>query len=211
MKLYAMQSFMSTSITLLRDSAAEILDSLPRPRPSQHLYTKNPSVYLVNIEVKIVMLSLMQETYLDILEELERALCHKGPALWAPTFCCIMILCMCAEIVQTTTDLRIVNSVDDKAKSATGPDKNDNSMSRDDSIAVCRRLDDLPIASAMNSFHLVYRTNKPTRDGSKRDDNFNPIAHEIDTKTKDKMSYRDQDFVARIRSIVNLHREYIFC
>lgn len=156
--LHAMQYFMMTSITILGDSSTEILNN--RARPRQLEYTHNPSLRLVNIQIKHVMCILIKEMYLKILGELEKCLCEKNKlALWAPNFCCIMILCMCAEMVQTSTDLRTVNSLNERAKPSTrGLDANSKSPSRDESIEACRKIDDLPIASAMNTFHLVYKT-----------------------------------------------------
>jgi len=206
--LHAMQFFMTKSVTLLRDSFEDVLNSLPRPTEFEYSY--NPNLRLVSIQMKHMMCFLIRETYLDVLEELEKELRLKEPTLWAPTFCCIMILCMCAEMVQTTTDLRVVNALDDKAKSTSGLDKNGNSPSRDGSIDVCRKLDDLPIASATSIFHLIYRTNK-LRDGSKREESFNPIRDGLDTVREAQLGQDVEEFVRRIHVVVSNHREYIYC
>lgn len=196
--LHAMQYFMTKSVTILRDSSEDVLNSLPRPMEFE--YSHNPHLRLVNIQIKHMMYSLIRETYLDVLEELEKELRPKDPALWAPTFCCIMILCMCAEMVQTTADFRIVNALDDKNKSTSGLDKNGNSPSRDDSIDVCRKLDDLPIANVASIFHLIYKTAK-LRDGSKREESFNPIRDGLDIVRKAKLGQDVEEFVGRIHAV----------
>jgi hypothetical protein len=206
--LYAMQYFMTKSVTILRDSSEDVLNRLPRP--TEFEYSHNPNLRLVNIQIKHMMCFLIRETYLDVLGELEKELRLRERTSWAPTFCCIMILCMCAEMVQTTTDFRVVNALDDKAKSTSGLDKNGNSPSRDDSIGVCRKLDDLPIASATSIFHLIYRTNK-FRDGLKREESFKPIRDGLDTVRKAKLGQDVEEFVDRIHAVVSKHRECISC
>lgn len=195
---------MTKTIMILEDSSEIVLDNLPRPY--QLDYTHNPNVRLVNIQIKHVMCSLIQQTYFNVLEELEKILRPKEPRLWAPTFCGIVILCMCAELVQTTTDLRVVNALDDKADSPSGQDRNGNLPSRDDSIDACRRLDELPIASAINTFHWVSKNNK-TRDGSKRDSSFNPIRDGVGTVRSAYLGQDVEDLVTRIHTVMKEHGE----
>ncbi|KAF4636888.1 hypothetical protein G7Y89_g1206 [Cudoniella acicularis] len=182
--------FMTTSITILRDSAQELLDSLPRP----HLYdyTHNPYMLrLVNNQIKHVMRDLVEKAYLDVLDTLELSLRQKAPAQWAPSFCCIMVLCMCAEMVQTTSDFRIVKLLSDARSSP---------PSREESIAVCRKLDDVPIASCMSIFHQVYTACK-LKDGAKREGGFNPVRQGVDVVMKAELGQDVQDLVTRIKTI----------
>jgi hypothetical protein len=155
------------------------------------------------------MCILIKEMYLKILGELEKGLREKNKlALWAPNFCCIMILCMCAEMVQTSTDLRTVNSLNERAKPSTrGLDANSKSPSRDESIEACRKIDDLPIASAMNTFHLVYKTCKPSKHGSRKERSFNFVCNGLDAVAKLKLGRDVEEFVDRIRNIVAKYRE----
>jgi hypothetical protein len=198
-----MQFFMTKSIVLLQDKSENVLKHLPGPI---QLDSQNPDLRLINIQLKHVMYSLIRETYVEVLEELEKDLRPKEPALWAPTFCCILILCMCAEMVQITSDFRVVNALDDMSKSTDGLDKNGNSASREDSIDVCRKLDDLPLASAESSFHLIYKTIK-LKDGLKREQGFNPIRNRLDTVRKAKLDQDVEDFVGRIHAVVANHSE----
>lgn len=201
-----MQYFMTTSITILGDSSREVLNNLARPRQLE--YTHNPGLRLVNIQIKHVMYILIKQMYLKILEELEKGLCEKNKlALWAPSFCCIMILCMCAEMVQTSTDLRIVNSLDERNKlSTSGLDANSKSLSRDESIEACRKIDDLPIASVMDTFHFVYKTRKHS---SKKKESFNFVCNGLDAMAQFKLGRDVEELVDRIRNIVAKHREFI--
>jgi hypothetical protein len=201
-----MQYFMTKSVVILRDSSDQVLETLARPMELDYSY--NPNLRFVNIQIKRVMSSLIRDKYREVLEELEKELRPKELELWAPTFCCILMLCMCAEMVQTTTDLRIVNALDDMTKSTSGLDKNGNSPSRDDSINVSQILDSKPIASATSIFHMIYKTNK-LKGGSKRDESFNPIRDGWDTARRAELGQDVHDFVDRIRAVVIKHRECI--
>lgn len=115
---------------------------------------------------------------------------------------------MCAEMVQTSTDLRTVNSLNERAKPSTrGLDANSKSPSRDESIEACRKIDDLPIASAMNTFHLVYKTCKPSKHGSRKERSFNFVCNGLDAVAKLKLGRDVEEFVDRIRNIVAKYRE----
>lgn len=197
---------MTSSITILRDSSVEVLNNLPRPRQLE--YTHNPSLRLVNIQIKHVMYILIKDMYLKILDELEKGLCEKNKlALWAPSFCGIMILCMCAEMVQTSTDLRVVNSLDERNKlSTSGLDASNKSLSRDESIEACRKIDDLPIATVMDTFHFVYKARKHS---SKKKESFNFVCNGLDAITQFKLGRDVEELVDRIRNIVATHREFI--
>lgn len=202
--LHAMQFFMTKSITILRNSSENVLSNLPCPLEME--YSHNPNLRLINIQLKHIMCPLIREMYFNGLEQLEKDLRPKEPALWAPTFCCIMILCMCAEMVQTTTDLRIVHALDDKAKSTSGLDKNGSSPSRDNSIDACRKLDNLPIASATGIFHLISK-NKKTKNGSRRGQSFNPIRDGVETVRDIHLGQDVEDLVSRVHAVVKTHRE----
>ncbi len=201
-----MQNLMTISITILGDSSEEVLNTLRRP--TQLEYSHNPSVRLINLQIKLVMLDLIRRTYLTVLEELEKQLRPNAPAQWAPAFCCIMILNMCAEMVQRTADARITSAMDDMAKSSNGRDKNGNKPSYEDSIHVSRMLDDHPISNATGLFHLINKTNK-SREGMKREKAFNPIRDGLDDRTRADLDSSAEKLITDIRKIVTKHRKYI--
>jgi hypothetical protein len=161
---------------------------------------------MINIQIKHVMYSVIRNTYFEVLGELEDNLRPKDLVSWAPTFCCILILCMCAEMVQVTTDYRIVCALDDIAKSQDGRDKNGNTASRDDSFDVCHKLDDLPIASAESSFHVMYKSVR-LKDSTKREHGFNPIRDGLSAVRKARLGLDVEEFVGRILDIVAKHSE----
>ena len=199
-----MQFFMTKTIVLLREESEKDLEHLPAPN---EFNTQRPNLRVINIQIKHIMLHLLRDTYVEVLEELEKDLHPKDLKLWALTFCCILILCMCAEMVQITSDYRIVCALDDMSKSRDGRDKNGNKASRDASFDVCRKLDDLPIASAESSFHVVYKTIK-LKEGPKREQGFNPIRDGLDVVRKAKLGSDVEEFVGKILDVIAKHSEY---
>jgi hypothetical protein len=199
-----MQFFMTKTIVLLREESEEDLEYLLAPN---EFNTQRPNLRMINIQIKHIMLHLLRDTYVEVLEELEKDLRPKDLKLWAPTCCCILILCMCAEMVQITSDHRVICALDDISKSHNGRDKNGNKASRDASIDICRRLDDLPIASAESSFHMIYKTIK-LKEGPKREQGFNPIRDGLDVVRKTKLGPDVEEFVGRILDVVTKHSEY---
>lgn len=205
LKLYAMQFFMTKTIVLLPGESDDILEHLHCP---SELNLQRPNMRMISIQIKHVMYSLIQNTYFEVLEELEENLRPKDFASWAPSFCCILILCMCAEMVQITTDYRVVCALDDMSKSQDGRDKNGNTTSRDDSFDVCYKLDDLFIASAESSFHVIYKSAR-LKDSTKREHGFNPIRDGLSSVRKAKLGLDVEEFVGRILDVVAQYSECI--
>ncbi|KAH8654611.1 hypothetical protein BGZ60DRAFT_157366 [Tricladium varicosporioides] len=202
LKLYAIQFFMTKTIVVLPDGSDDISEHLNCP---SELNLQRPNLRMINIQIKHVMYSLIRETYVEVLEELEANLRPKDLSSWTPSFCCVLILCMCAEMVQITTDHRIVCALDDMTKSPNGRDKNGNTASRDDSYDVCYKLDDLPIASAESNFHVTYKSVN-LKDNPKREQGFNPIRNGLDAVRKAKLGPDVEVFVGRILEIMEKYR-----
>ena len=203
--LYAMQYFMTKAVAMLRDESEDIQE-LPRPI---EIDCRKANMRIINIQVKHVMLSLIQDTYASVLEGLEENLVQKRTELWAPTVCCILILCMCAEMVQITSDLRVVNALDDISKSPDGLDKNGNTASRDDSIEVSQLLDDVPIRSIESSFHTLYRMTK-VKSQSRVERGFNPIRDGLGSVENAELGQDVERFVGGILNVVADHSKRSF-
>jgi hypothetical protein len=205
--LYAMQFFMTKTIVLLREESQKILQHLPTP---MELNIQTPNLRMINIQIKHVMYSLIRDKYREVLEELEDNLRPKDLTLWAPNFCCILILCMCAEMVQITSDYRVVCALDDMLRSSDGLDRNGNRPSRVDSLNVCRELDELALASAESNFHVIYKSIR-LKEGPNREQGFNPIRNGVDVVRKAKldreMEERVEEFVVRIHDVVAKYGE----
>lgn len=207
--LYAMQFFMTKTIVLLREESQKILQDLPAP---MELNIQTPNLRMINIQIKHVMYTLIRDKYLEVLEELEKDLRPKDLTLWAPNFCCILILCMCAEMVQITSDYRVVCALDDMLRSNDGLDKNGKQPSRVDSLNICRELDELALASAESNFHMIYKSIK-LKEGLRREQGFNPIRDGVGVVRKAKlgreMEGSVEELVVRIHDAVIKHGEYL--
>jgi hypothetical protein len=205
--LYAMQFFMTKTVVLLREESQKILQHLPAPI---ELNIQTPNLRMINIQIKHVMYSLIRDKYLEVLEELEKDLRPKDLTLWAPNFCCILILCMCAEMVQITSDYRVVSALDDMLRSSDGLDKNGNRPSRVDSFNVCRELDELALASAESNFHVIYKSIR-LKEGPKREQGFNPIRDGVgvvrQAKLGREMEERVEELVVRIHDVITKQGE----
>lgn len=167
-------------------------------------FTEKPNVRLINIQIKNVMLTLIRETYLAVLDELDKDIRSQDCTNWVSNFSCILVLCMCTEMVQVTSDFRVINSLEEISESSNRLDKNGNSASREDSINVCRQLDERLISTATSSFHLIYRFIK-RKNGSKLVQGFNPIRDGVDIISKANVGHDVELFAHRIRSLLNKH------
>jgi hypothetical protein len=174
------------------------------------LNIQTPNLRIINIQIKHVMYSLIRDKYLEVLEELEKDLRPKDLTLWAPNICCILILCMCAEMVQITSDYRVVSALDDMLRSSDGLDKNGNRPSRVDSFNVCRELDELALASAESNFHVIYKSIR-LKEGPEREQGFNPIRDGVgvvrQAKLGREMEERVEELVVRIHDVITKHGE----
>ncbi|CAG8957611.1 hypothetical protein HYFRA_00010478 [Hymenoscyphus fraxineus] len=191
LSLYAMQHFMATSLVVSPKPSAQNMNG-PLTYDS-----RSPNLRMVNRQLKHVMLELLQDTYGEVLDELENQLLQKPNKykLWAPSFSAILVLNMCAEMVQINTDFRIVNAVSDMQKSPTGLDRNGNKASREASENLCREIDDKALRSAESGFQFVYNKQSKLKDGSKRDRAFNPIRDGENVVKKEKLGESVEKFV----------------
>jgi hypothetical protein len=193
MHLYAMQYFMTVGISIREESQKEILRKIKHP--VQFLYTPNKTSRLINMQIKKFMCLLIRSTYRKVLDGLQTELKPKTGS-WATCFCVIMLLRMCAEMVQTTTDAKITSALNDQ----------DLTCSHEDTIEIIKQLDELPIAYSTAMFHAIFKTSKLNR-GKVREGGFNPLRDELDSATvsKIKSDPSRRDFINNIRSIVANH------
>ncbi|CAG8957613.1 hypothetical protein HYFRA_00010480 [Hymenoscyphus fraxineus] len=198
MSLYAMQYFMTKSISLQPGFVESALSNQYGPLEFNML---SPNLSMVNDQIKVVMSTLIREAYVEVLDSLDKLLRPKQQKLWAESFFCIQTLCMCAEMVQTNMDLRVVRALRDSS-GGEGAAAN----LREESIDVCRKLDDVAIKNAEIGFHLLYSKSKILKDGSIRDHSFNPIRNGVEVVRKENLGHNTEEFVDRLRTIANNHK-----
>jgi hypothetical protein len=163
MKLHAIHYFMGSLITFSDKSARELY--------SRHVLGMTPQAYLssrlLNRQIKYVMHKLHREITLQVLEDLERSLRSRTKDSWGPSFCTILILCLCIEGLQTAADVMVVCDIQEKGDRAT--------RNRDESFDACQKLDEYPFHQCKKLFHDIYRSHKDGSTGGRGEKAFNPL------------------------------------
>jgi len=196
--LYAMFYFMTRSITFTEASAEEIIRSIQHP--TQFRYKRDRSARLITRQIKQVMSVLLHQTTADVLDGLEREIRSRDKLAWGTSFCIILILCMCVEMVQVAADVRIVRKM---VTASPHP-----AVTRDISIDLCRKLDDIPMAQCIGIFHALHRTKKP-KIGPRNEHGFNPLRDGLEIDSGAGITQELVDFVEDMRGVVRKHR--MFC
>jgi hypothetical protein len=142
------------------------------------------------------MLVLLQETTRQVLEDLEKELKSRTKASWAPCFCVISILCICAEELQVAVDGFAVHQMLNKDRT--------NPMSREDGVEISRRLDDLLYRDCANLFHAIYKSRRP-KSGQRNERGFNPIRDGVDVDEEEGLTQAMHDLLEEIREILANH------
>ncbi len=196
LELYAMHYFMTQVLLFTNDSADKAVRSLRAP--TRLHYTRTLTSKLISRQIKHAMDTLLRAKTEEILKELENKLMTKAKAAWAPSFCAISILCMCGEMIQVNTDIRVVYQMRKKSDGGIGKTQ----LSRDTSIKICRELEDLPISLCMKMFHEIYKS--PRRGtGCKSKQGFNPVRDGLDVNAENGIGQATVDLVNEVRRIMD--------
>ena len=163
MKLHAIHYFMGCLVTFTEKSARELYRRLA-PEATREPYL---SSRLLNRQIKYVMHKLHREITLKVLEDLERSLRSRTKDSWGPSFCTILILCLCIEGLQTAADVIVVCDMAEKGEAAT--------YNRNQSFNACEELDEYPFRQCKKLFHDIYRSHKDGSSGGRGDKAFNPL------------------------------------
>jgi hypothetical protein len=163
MKLHAIHYFMGSLVTFTDKSSREIYKKLaPKATPQAYLSSR-----LLNRQIKYVMHKLHREITLKVLEDLERSLRSRTKDSWGPSFCTILILCLCIEGLQTAADTIVVCEMAEKGDAAC--------YNRNQSFNACEELDEYPFRQCKKLFHDIYRSNKDGSSGGRGEKAFNPL------------------------------------
>ena len=85
---------------------------------------------------------------------------------WGPSFCAILVLCLCIEGLQTAADIFVVC---DKIKEG-----NKSGYGREQSRAACEAVEEYPYERCTRLFHEIFKTRKEGNGGA-REGGFNPL------------------------------------
>ena len=145
---------------------------------------------LIGLQIKRVMYNLALETTGYILEKLEKCMLAgklSGGTAWATSFCVISILCMCAEMVQIATDLKIVHIMKEE--------KGYTEISREDRISHKRGE---ALFDCQKKFHFVFKTHK--RNGNQKNERgFNPLKHGLDIYSERGLNKTTENLIDNVR------------
>ncbi|KAK0110729.1 hypothetical protein ONS96_002328 [Cadophora gregata f. sp. sojae] len=163
LRLHAMHYFMSSLLTFTPSSVEAIYRRLGRQLNRSESFH---SSRLLNRQVKQVMHKLHRETTATVLESLEKSLRGRTKDCWGPSFCTILVLCLCIENLETAADTLVVCDMQ-KTKGREG-------FVRAQSLDACQLLEDLPFAQCNRLLHEIYRSHKEGNGGA-REAGFNPL------------------------------------
>jgi hypothetical protein len=190
--LYALHFFLKEKLLFTDETAREALQRLRSP--VQLPYVRDLSPKLITRQVKHEIYILVREKTEEVLQGLEKELTKAKKGSWGNCFCVIMLLCMCAEMVQVQADLKVVYEL---SNNLGGPN-----LSRGTSIDVCRNLDTRPIWQCMAMFHKIYRSDKRNTN-HKMERAFNPLRDGIRTDSKEGVDEPMLNLVRDIRRVVS--------
>jgi hypothetical protein len=112
--VYVMHYYLTKKLRLSEESANVAGQNLDAPKMLQYEATL-PST-LISTQIKHEMYKLLRDLMIEILDVLDKVRHLK--ASWAPTFCAIVMLIMCVEMVQVSIDQKIVRTmIEDEDKS----------------------------------------------------------------------------------------------
>lgn len=192
--LHAMHAFMGRSLTVV--NAEEFSASFTTVHHLDEDYDFGIPPPLLNREIKHVMNSLIHETTEHVLGQLERELRTKSKVSWAPCLCTILILSLCAEDLQVALDGFAVYTLLHPSRKSP--------LSRTESLALARQIDDRLLADCKALFHGIYKSRKRST-GQKSEKGFNPIRDGLDVDGDDMLGQEVHDLVEDIHNILGTY------
>ncbi len=196
LKLHAIHYFMGCLVTFTDRSASELYRKVvPGLAPQAYL-----SARLLNRHIKYVMHKLHRDITIQVLGDLERSLRSRTKDSWGPSFCAILMLCLCIEGLQTAADVMVVCDMREKGDEA--------SYNRNQSRKACEKLDEYPFRQCTKLFHDIYRSHKDGSGGGRGDKAFNPLKMAADAG-KMELDLKTERMVRLIHKVVFRSCEYI--
>lgn len=138
---------------------------------------------------------LLSESITDVLNSLQATLMKHERENWITEVFTICLLCMTAEIVQTTTDLQVVQRMQE--------------FTRDAGTEFCQILEENISGALFNIFHGMRRTSVDTR----KRETFNPIKNGLTyynskVDLEDSFTPQECQVVDNVRSLIRKHRKW---
>ena len=164
--LHAIHYFMSHSLTFTEESASKVYQNVQPFGAPQEAYL---SSRLLSRQVKYAMHKLHREITVEVLEGLEKSMRSRTRDSWGPSFCAILVLCLCIEGLQIAADTFIVYDWEKCEEEGI-----ESQYRRSQSAEACQALEDYPFQQCTRLFHDIYRSHKEGN-GGERKEGFNPL------------------------------------
>jgi hypothetical protein len=167
-------------------------------RPTRLPYNRTLTSKVITLQIKQVMHKLVRGQTSELLGWLQTTMCSNNPRKgdWASSFCAILILCMCAEMVQSATDLKTVHMMSEEGYIK---------LSRAKSMEECREM---PISYFIGLFHSIFRSFQRT--GIRKNERgFNPIRDGLTVGNKKDLEEPITQLVDDILHILAEHGSYL--
>lgn len=194
---------MTIGIGLSEESLHTIRSKLKQP--TRHDYTHYDSLLLVNMQVKQVLCTMIQKQLALILNALDndyRKLANsqkldrqQRDVHWAPIISTMFLLQMCAEMLQSSMDLRIIKEIEDGAPWTR----------REESMLAAMALDRWLFRCIAEPFHYIFKSHSSTQKGTVC---FNPFRRDWSDDLAHGVCHPTQTFIKELRKIVQLHGNY---
>jgi hypothetical protein len=189
-----MHQFMGANVQFSNASADIIMQQLQKP--TLRAYNSKVLSRLLNRQVKAEIHAILREETLGVLEQIENELNKRSKSAWAPCFCVTVILCICMEEVQT--------AVNGFAMYGRNQQDDEISLSSDDILRVCRKLDDWPYNHLAVLFHGVYKSKK-LPSSRQHDRVYNPVRDGPEIDLADGLDQRSADLANDVRQLIIDH------
>jgi hypothetical protein len=192
---------MSRILTFTEESASSVYQNVPpRGGPLEPYLSSR----LLSRQVKYAMHKLHREITMDVLEGLEKSMRSRTRDSWGPSFCAILMLCLCIDGLQIAADTFIVCDWEKCRREGV-----ESQYIRNQSVEACQALDEYPFQQCTRLFHDIYRSHKEGN-GGERKEGFNPLRCLREVDATIGLDQATDHMVRSILSIIHVQCKFAF-
>jgi hypothetical protein len=192
---------MSRILTFTKDSATSVYQNV---QPCDGPLEPYLSSRLLGRQVKYAMHKLHREITMDVLEGLEKSMRSRTRDSWGPSFCAILMLCLCIDGLQIAADTFIVCDWEKCQREGV-----ESQYIRNQSVEACQALDEYPFQQCARLFHDIYRSHK-AGNGGERKEGFNPLRYLWEVDATNELDQATDHMVRSINWIIYHQRKFAF-
>jgi len=147
---------------------------------------------LLNRQIKHVISKIQQELTMEVLDGLEKSLRSRSKDSWAPSFCTILVLSLCIELIETAADIFVVCDIEKEGSKS--------EYRRNHSSEACSQLDNYPFRQCTQLFHDIFKSHRDNSGG--KEGGLNPLMLNVETDGNTGWDQATKDMIHSIRSII---------